>query len=213
MSEKIKVFIVNRDLHTTLKATVDFLSKEPRVETIIFDQQSTYPPTLEYYKECGKEIVYNDRNGGPQSVWGLKFNNEHFIVTDSDCTYTGVPDDWLDVMLRVLEDNSAFKVGFSLRIDDLPVNPITNDVKQWEAGYWKTKNIHGWVADVDTTFALYRPHSPFSYSGIRLDIPYCIRHMLWYITKENISEEWKYYLEHASGVSCWGTKLKTQLHK
>ena len=49
-SQKIKAFIVNRNLLTTLKNTVEFLSKEPRVEVVIFDQQSDYPPLLEYYK-------------------------------------------------------------------------------------------------------------------------------------------------------------------
>ena len=46
----MKAIIVNRNLLTTLKETVEFLSKESRIDVIIYDQQSTYPPLLEYYK-------------------------------------------------------------------------------------------------------------------------------------------------------------------
>ena len=213
MSEKIKAFIVNRNLLTILKSTVDFLLKEPRVEIIIFDQQSTYSPTLEYYATCNVRVIYNNRNGGPHSVWGLRaeFNNTNFIIADSDCDYSGVPDDWLDQMLKVLEETSAFKVGFSLSLDNLPDTDVARDVKNREAEYWSQKESYGWIADIDTTFALYRPHSAFSYRAVRLDKPYCIKHILWYITKENLTDEWKYYLNNVTGISTWGSKLKSIL--
>ena len=79
----------------------------------------------------------------------------------------------------------------------------------WESKFWVDKNEHGWIADIDTTFALYPPNSPFTYKAIRLDKPYCIKHIPWYL--DQIPEEWKYYLEHASSVSSWGSKLKKQL--
>ena len=53
----MKAIIVNRNLLSTLKETVEFLSKESRIDVIIYDQQSTYPPLLEYYKTCPAEIV------------------------------------------------------------------------------------------------------------------------------------------------------------
>lgn len=212
MSAKIKAFIVNRNLVTTLQKTVDFLLKENRVEVVIFDQDSTYPPLLEYYKTCGVKIVYAGVNGGPHSTWGPKlapeFNNEYFILADSDCSYEGVPDDWLDKMINVLKLTNHFKVGFSLRLNDLPDTPLGRMARTAEARYWIDKNEYGWVADIDTTFALYRPHSPFSYRALRLDDPYCIKHHMWYLTKEELPDEWRYYLDHASGVSTWGSQLK-----
>lgn len=213
MSRKIKAFVVNRNLLTTLRNTVDFLLKEPRVEVVIFDQQSTYPPLLEYYKTCNVRIIYSLINGGPHSTWGLtqEFNDNYFILTDSDCDYSGVPHDWLDRMISILENSNAFKVGFSLEILDIPQHPMTNDIRAIEDRYWVEKNEFGWIADVDTTFALYRPYSPFSYRAIRLDYPYCIKHIPWYITKDNITDEWLYYINNASGVSTWGSKLKTLL--
>lgn len=213
--EKIKAFIINRNLITPLKNTVEFLKKEPRVEIIIYDQQSTYQPLLDYYKTAGATVVYSQKNSGPHSVWGELtkpyFNNNYFIIADSDCLYDEVPSDWLDKMLNVLEKTSVFKVGFSLDIHDLPDTEIAREAANWERRYWMNKTELGWDAHVDTTFALYRPHSGFSYDALRLDKPYCIKHSPWYLTKDNITEEWRYYLENVSHVSTWGSKLKQTL--
>ena len=70
------------------------------------------------------------------------------------------------------------------------------------------ENSYGWDADIDTTFALYKPNSAFSYKGLRLDRPYTIQHAPWYLDVCCISEEWQYYLEHVSGVSTWGSRIK-----
>jgi hypothetical protein len=208
-SSKIKAFIVNRNLVTTLINTVDFLLKEPRVEVVIFDQNSNYPPLIEYYKNCGVRVINSPSNNGPHSVWGLReFNNQPFIVTDSDCDYQTVPDNWLDKMLFTLNNSEHFKVGFSLEIDNLPSFEIANQAIIHESKYWKDKDEFGWVSDVDTTFALYRPNSPFSYKALRLDKPYTIKHTPWYLTCENLNDEWIYYLKNSSGVSTWGSKLK-----
>lgn len=213
--EKIKVFIVNRNLITTLKNTVEFLQKEPRVEIVVFDQNSTYPPLLDYYNNSGLTIVYSKNNNGPRSVWGSElapyFNKNYFILTDSDCLYDDVPNDWLDRMLNVLETTLAFKVGFSLDIHDLPNTEIGRQAVSWESKYWTNREELGWKAHIDTTFALYRPNSAFSYDALRLDKPYCIKHKPWYLTKDNITDEWLYYLETASGISTWGQKLKTEI--
>ncbi len=210
MSNKINVYIVNRNLLTTLKHTVEFLLKEPRVEVIIFDQASTYPPLLEYYKSCGVTVVYSNNNGGPPSIWGESltsyFNDNHYIITDSDCDYTNIPSDWLDVMLNVLENSTVDKVGFSLTIDGLPDNELSKDIISWESKYWLNKNEHGWIADIDSTFCLCRYQTGFSYKGIRLDYPYTIKHIPWYL--ESLDEEWKYYVDNVTGMSTWGCKLR-----
>ena len=111
-----------------------------------------------------------------------------------------------DDRLNVAKNN--VKVGFSLDLD-LPNTPLKKNIIEWESKFWTNKNEHGWIADIDTTFALYPPNSPFTYRAIRLDKPYCIKHIPWYLNE--IPEEWKYYLEHASSVSSWGSKLKKQL--
>jgi hypothetical protein len=213
MSNKINVYIVNRNLLTTLNQTVEFLLKESRVEVIIFDQASTYSPLLDYYKSCGVTVVYSNTNGGPNSIWGETlrpyFNNNHYIITDSDCDYTDVPSDWLDVMLNVLEDHEVNKVGFSLYINDLPNNKLSEDIVSWESKYWIDKNQHGWIADLDSTFSLYRYNTGFSYNAIRLDYPYTIKHVPWYL--ESLDDEWRYYIDNVTGMSTWGCKLRNMI--
>ena len=214
MSNKINAYIVNRNLLTTLKHTVEFLLKEPRVEIIIFDQVSTYPPLLEYYKSCGVTVVYSDVNGGPPSIWGETlrpyFNENHYIIADSDCDYTTVPSDWLDVMLNVLEDPAVNKVGFSLNLNNLPDNQLSKNVISWESKYWLNKNEHGWIAELDSTFSLCRYQTGFLYEAIRLNYPYTIKHIPWHL--ESLDEEWKYYVDNVTGMSTWGCKLRNLIN-
>ncbi len=169
--------------------------------------------TKELRQERQITVVYAGSNDGPHSVWGPKlkseFNGQHYIVTDSDCDYEGIPDDWLDKMLGVFELLPINKVGFSLTLSDLPENSLTDEVRMWEEQFWKIKAPIGWKAHIDTTFALCRVNTGFTYDAIRLDNPYIIRHLPWYI--EELTPEWEYYLEHASGVSTWGTKIKKAL--
>jgi hypothetical protein len=63
------------------------------------------------------------------------------------------------------------------------------------------------VGEVDTTFALYRARTAFQYQAVRLFEPYTIKHVPWYI-ENDITDEWKYYLKHSSGISVWGSRLK-----
>lgn len=209
-TSKIKALLINRNLLTTFKNTLEFLRKEPRVEIHILDQESTYPPLLEFYKTISEEVHYA-KNEGPYSAWDPKYKHlrkDYFIVADTDCMYDGVPDDWLDVMLNVIKQPGSPKIGFSLEIEDLPNTDTGKQSYKHEAKYWENKINLGWDAHVDTTFALYRGNMSFSYNAIRLDRPYCIKHAPWYINDCCIPEEWQYYLEHASSVSTWGSRIK-----
>jgi FkbM family methyltransferase len=209
--EKIKALIVNRNLLTTLKNTIEFLKKEDRVEIWVLDQESTYPPLLEYYKTNPCNIFYS-KNEGPNSCWNGRYNkikgSEPFIVADSDCIYDGVPSDWLDKMLEALDKSGKNKVGFSLRIDNLPDSKIGKQARLHESKYWVNKTKYGWDADVDTTFALYKAKSGFSYSALRLDEPYTIKHVPWYLDENSLTDEWRYYLKEAVSFSTWGDKIK-----
>ena len=209
----INTFIPNRNLLSTLKNTIEFLKKEKRINICILDQCSTYPPLLEYYKTLTDvTIYYFNQNHGPHSVWNeeIKYlhNDEKFIIADPDCIYDEVPDDWLDIMLNVLENPEYNKVGFSLKINDLPNTPLGIQFKESESKFWINKVSEGWIADIDTTFALYRKNSGFLYQAIRLDIPYCIQHYPWYITKDNISEEWIYYINNSNYISTISNTIK-----
>lgn len=203
--QKVKALIVNRDLVSTLRNTVDFLKKEDRIEIWIIDNASTYPPLLEYYRTNPCNIHYCHANRGPHSIWRDEIphliDNNPYIVADSDCTYDNIPDDWLDVMLNVLHESNVPKVGFSLNIDDLPNTKFADHQRIYQQRFWEHKTQWGFRTDIDTTFALYRTNSSFTYDAIRLDKPYCIKHVAWYLSKDNISDEWKYYIQNSSSIS------------
>ncbi len=208
---KIKAFIINRNLLTTVKTTVEFLKKDERIEVWILDNGSTYPPLLEWYKTNPCNIHYFKRNAGAYCYWDGRensFKNENFyIVTDGDCLYEDIPNDWLDRMLTVLNGSNVNKVGFSLDIFDLPDNKLKKDVLNYETQNWQNWDGWGWQSKIDTTFALYRPNSKFKYEATRLDKPYCIKHTPWYMDKISLSDEWKYYLDHINSQSFWGIQL------
>ena len=64
----IKAIIINRNLLTTLKNTIEFLRKEKRVNEIhVLDQQSTYGPLLDYYKSIPETVHYSSTNNSNRS--------------------------------------------------------------------------------------------------------------------------------------------------
>lgn len=193
---RINAFIVNRNLYTTTKNTVDFLLKDERIKVFILDQGSTYEPCLNYYKNCEAEVVYL-KNIGPYSPWSKEisklYNEEPFIVTDPDCDYENIPKDWLDKMIYTLDNSKYFKVGFSIEVNDIPKTNKGKKIIDWEKKYWEwyDEKFDGYVGLTDTTFCLYRQKSVFAYNSIRLNRPYTIKHIPWYLNELN--EEWSYY--------------------
>ena len=216
MEEKIKAFLISRNLKYTLKNTVDFLKKEPRVEINILDNDTTYGPTLDYYDEVrdSVNIHHVGENAGPYVLWhrfSNLWNDNYFIAADTDCTYDGIPEDWLDKMIHVLKNSDYVKAGFSLRVDDLPNTGVGNEARNWDGGFWTQYNekFDGWHADTDTTFALYKPRTGMCLGpALRLNKPYTMRHEPWYLDANNVSEEWRYYHNNISGASYWGNRLR-----
>jgi hypothetical protein len=105
-------------------------------------------------------------------------------------------------------------VGASLEIKDIPDSyPFYNEVKLWEGRYWQERlGVEGYKACIDTTFAMYRKSSAVYklYPAMRLDRPYTLKHVDWYADPKNISEEYRYYLDHCSTISTWNTKFKSE---
>ena len=92
------------------------------------------------------------------------------------------------------------KVGFSLKIDDIPHSAVLyNKVFEWEKKYYEKylskDNIY--FAQIDTTFALYLPEhlvlSDDFYKAFRTGLPYQCRHLPWYKTKDEVSDEDIFY--------------------
>ena len=105
------------------------------------------------------------------------------------------------------------KVGFALRIDDLPQHyPLKEKVIKWEKQFWtkkvnKTDNIY--YAEIDTTFALYKPFykrtkfQNFFNKGIRIGGDFTCMHGGWYIDPNNMTDEQINYFRTSNSSSSW----------
>lgn len=223
----IPIYLINRNrLSYAIKLT-DWLLQIKNVKPIIIDNASTYQPLLEWYKNCPVEVIRLDYNGGANVAWISHICYTHFksdyygvsdidIIPDVDC-----PLDAIDRMVECLNSLPFIeKVGFSLKIDDLPDNELTRGVIDWERKYWK-KNTPPWGynAAIDTTFAIHRigqilhknssgrSNGGHSNQAIRLYPPYTAKHLPWYVESGLLTEEDKFYIANATGESTWSRTL------
>jgi hypothetical protein len=215
--KEIPIVIVNFNQLENLKKLVNYLMSNGYNNIHIIDNNSTYKPLLSYYKVADKRInIYlNNFNYGHMVFWKKsdffkKFSKGYYVVTDPDVLPVDeCPPDFLNDFFKTLRNlNSKYKVGFSLKIDDIPNNyALKDEVLKWEDKYWKKVDANGnYIADIDTTFALYRPKlrtKKFFYTGLRMSFPYEARHLGWYIDSENLSDEQKFYKETVNASSSW----------
>jgi hypothetical protein len=186
---------------------------------VILDNNSNYPPLLKFYDEC-KYIVVRERiNHGHLAFWksGLYKNYQwnYFVYTDSDVVpVTECPEDFLQTFKSVLDNNyNLDKVGFGIRIDDLPDSfSLKEKVIAYEKKYWdKPVKPNMYDAPIDTTFALYKPLSGlksgevYTLSALRMGPPFLIHHLPWYVDSNNMSEEETYYLSTSNKSSSIGS--------
>lgn len=205
----IPVFIISFNRLTYLKATIESLEKIGICNINIIDNASTYPPLLQYYHEINYRIFYMDKNYGHKVFWEndffKKYRRRFYIVTDPDLVFVeDCPGDLIPRLFNALKAAPYVrKVGVSLKIDDIPEQAkFYKEVIRWESKYYADKLpfIDAYLAETDTTFALYMPDnldiSENFYSGIRLNYPYQARHIPWYKKENEISDEDRYYAEH-----------------
>lgn len=216
--KSIPIIINNRNRYTFLKELVDFLIKSHYTNIIIIDNKSSYPELLTYYAELKLKdvtIISLDRNLGFKALEMIpiykKIRKGYYIYTDPDILpIENCPDNFVEHFYNLLQKYPRVqKVGFSLKIDDLPNHfDKKQDVIKWEKQLYKEKLEDGvFEAPIDTTFALHRPLSKISTQGrfkhIRTAFPYEARHLPWYNNSRNLSEEEKYYIDHVEIGTQW----------
>lgn len=216
------IFINNFNRLTTLKQLILSLEIRGYHNITILDNNSTYPPLLEFYKTTDCKVHRFKKNYGSKSFWKsglwLKYTTEYFVYTDPDVVpVEDCPEDFIAYFYELLQKHSkVHKVGFSLKIDDLPDTFANkNKVIEWEKKFYeKSIDDSNFLAPIDTTFALYRP---FSKSGkrdgstpiIRTGFPYQARHLPWYVDNENLDDEEEYYLNSIATRTHWARQNKT----
>lgn len=190
----IPVYIINRNRLAAMRKLIAWLLDAGTERIVIVDNDSQYPPLVDYYKhdlEQGVTLVHAGRNAGPQIFWEREmqhWQDTPYVVTDSDLVPSACcPKDLIAKLDSILKQYvRKGKAGPNLRIDNLPdVVPFKHKIIQQCQGFWQHRLSHEcFEAAIDTTFALYRAHSNWvdssPASGIRMDFPYVMEHTPWY---------------------------------
>ncbi len=217
---QIPILINSFNRLATLRRLVASLEARNLRNIHILDNCSTYPPLLEWLQQCPYEVIRLPENLGFKALWRhapsrRRFCGDYYIYTDADVELDAAcPDDVVARMFTLLKERYpyAFKIGPSIRIDDLPdCYNRKAEVIAWESRFFEHPVGDGlFRAPIDTTFALYRPRIGLSrrpsLESYRLAAPYCIRHLPWYEDSAAPSEEEKYYKAHCVHVTAWSGK-------
>jgi len=213
----IPIHINNYNQLTSTRKMAEYFDNIPGTCVVIVDNNSTYPPLLEWYKNCEHRVELLRLNGGHQAPWKYnivlnpiehkkRYGSDYYVVTDADLVLDDCPNDLLNVLIDGVLNHKVVKSGLGIEINDLPDGcPSKEHVCSWEAQYWQNKSpyltsnkVGFYRSYVDTTFALYKIYEPRPDSicpAVRSDRPYVAKHRPWYITKENIDEEYKYIIQ------------------
>ncbi len=218
MTNQFPVIINVRDRLSALLDLLAWLEKVGQENIWLCDNASTYEPMVEFLRTTSHRVVFNEINLGHRGPWlsGLVTElglDQPFIITDPDVVpCEECPTDALDVFHETLQRYpDVDKVGFSLRLDDLPEHYAhRDDVILWESQFWKTTHPSGFfLAEIDTTFALYRAGEGHQNNrALRSKPPYVARHTPWYQDSSNPTDEQHYYVDHADSLIInWDKKV------
>jgi hypothetical protein len=220
MDTQYPIFINNRDRLQPLVQLIRWLEKVGQTSIYIVDNDSSFGPLLEFYERCPYEVIRLGQNMGHLAPWesgwvGKVCPDQYYVVTDADIVPVSYcPDDALahfrDLLDRYPE---RLKVGFGLKIDDLPRHyKFAAEVRAWEGQYWQHEvepNVYDAV--IDTTFALFRPGLDqvfqIFWSALRTGEPYVARHSPWYADTRRPNAEERHYRAHARpDLNHWDTE-------
>lgn len=200
----VPIIINNRNRYTFLKLMVEQLYSFGYKHIYVLDNDSSYPPLLEYYKTIQAKVIFLKQNVGYRALWETnvfeQFKNQYYVYSDPDILLqSGCPKDFVYQLYVVLNKYSGKeKVGVALKIDDLPDFYLhKQDAIKNESVYW-TKQLEKDVYDapVDTTLALYKPlafGNAEECEAIRVGGKLAAQHLTWYLDSNHLSEEELYY--------------------
>ena len=215
---KIPVIINNRNFLTWPKAMVERIKEYDGVgEIIIVDNDSTYPPLLEWYATNPCRIERLDTNVGMGAPWvsGVvkELNGAPYVLTDPDLGLEETPDDTLLYLLDKLNTLQLDKVGLGLDWQIVEKkSPYYERLNLYEKSRWNNSPVKDDVyteVQIDTTFALYNVDHYFIGGG-STTFPYVARHYPWEFSIEEArnSEEFMYYMDSATSASSYKTLIK-----
>lgn len=216
------VFLICRDRVAPLSQLVYWLEAEGFENLVLVDNDSTYPPLLEFYEETPHRVVRLGRNVGHHSPWlpelaAIRGDRDAYVVSDPDVIPEPLAGGAVQRFADLLNRYPGYaKAGFGLRIDDLPDRYAHRDaVLRWEAEAWQREVEPGvFHAPIDTTFALYRAGAGFSLGpALRTGAPFLAKHEPWYRVDAHTDEELTYYYARAqSSDATWRPDAKDDMY-
>jgi hypothetical protein len=215
---KIPVIINNRNFLTWPKAMVERIKEYDGVgEIIIVDNDSTYPPLLEWYATNPCRIERLNDNLGMGAPWVSEvvkqLNGAPYVLTDPDMGLEDTPDDTLLYLFDRLNSLQLDKVGLGLDWQIVEKkSPYYERLNVYEKSRWSNSPVIDGVyteVQIDTTFALYNVDHYFIGGG-STTFPYVARHYPWEFSIEEArnSEEFMYYMDNATSASSYKTLIK-----
>ena len=213
--KSIPIIINNFNRLDYLKKLIASLEERGYFNIYIIDNKSTYPPLLEYYKDCKYTVFRLEDNVGYMAIWKTKvydrFKKSWYVYTDSDVVIDeDCPDNFMERFVSVLKKyKNAQKVGFGIRIDDIPDNfKNKQGVIDHERKFWVNEVEEAlYAASIDTTFALYRPFcggpADDYHETYRTGFPYVIQHLPWYVDSYAMTDEEIYYISNVKQSTHW----------
>lgn len=211
----IPVIINNRNLLTWPKAMLEKIKEYDGVgEIIIVDNDSTYPPLLDWYATNPCRIERLNNNIGVAAPWisGVvgSLKRSPYVITDPDLGLNETPKDTLLYLKDKLESLELDKVGLGLdwqRVESK--SPYYSRLHSYERDRWIKSPVKDGVAlevQIDTTFALYKSDWYFIGGG-STTFPYVARHYPWEFSIEEAknNEEFMFYLNNATNASSYKT--------
>jgi hypothetical protein len=215
---KISVIINNRNFLTWPKAMVERIKEYDGVgEIIIVDNDSTYPPLLEWYATNPCRIERLNDNLGMGAPWVSEvvkqLNGAPYVLTDPDMGLEDTPDDTLLYLFDKLNSLQLDKVGLGLDWQIVEKkSPYYERLNVYEKSRWSNSPVIDGVyteVQIDTTFALYNVDHYFIGGG-STTFPYVARHYPWEFSIEEArnSEEFMYYMDNATSASSYKTLIK-----
>jgi hypothetical protein len=219
--EKVPIFINVRDRLSCLEKLLKWLERAGHRNIILIDNASTYPPLLNFLGQSTYRTIRLKHNIDQTALWRVKelrsiIANQWFVCTDPDVIPSDIcPLNAVAHLYGLLQTFPHYlKAGLGLQLDDIPeCYHLKHHVIDWE-----TKLIGEEIApdvfeaDVDTTFALYRPGTPYVIGpSIRVYGKYSAHHLPWYANSSQPDQEEQYYRSHAlSYVTTWNVSEHTQ---
>ncbi len=216
--KQIPIIINNFNRLSYTQLLIERLEKWGYTNLYILDNNSTYPPLLEFYSHTKHKVIRLNENKGYMALWKSQvykqFKFGYYVYTDPDVLpLESCGEDFLKEMLLQLKSFPAIeKLGLALSIDDLPeVYALKQKVIEWESTHWNKKiNATIYDAVVDTTFALYKPLAKGNAEecpAYRIAGKYGAQHLPWYENSSLPSEEELYYRNSVTKSSSYWTNL------